>query len=207
LSGYVIDTNRGEIKVSQLSSKSLKSMPEFHEIILVKYPDRTVTKRFFETIKTLKDILTDDEDYRTKYFESLIFNSVSSKTEKVWPGKIDPELNELQNKAALEAISTDFIYLIEGPPGTGKSHLLKSIIQSLILLKEKVLFCSSTNLSTDEMAKKFACGYKALRIGQKYKIDKDVHPITEETLILKKKRMLRTRKRKNSIKIFRTRMI
>ncbi|WP_302080570.1 DEAD/DEAH box helicase [Salinibaculum rarum] len=62
-----------------------------------------------------------------------------------------PELNESQRNAAYQALCTDDITLIHGPPGTGKTRTLVAVIREFVERGNKVLACAHSNQATDNL--------------------------------------------------------
>jgi DNA replication protein DnaC len=59
-------------------------------------------------------------------------------------------LNIQQQQAFLKAIDCSPVTLIKGPPGTGKTHVISSIIKYIVKeLKEKVIVTSQTHVAID----------------------------------------------------------
>ncbi|QBQ07821.1 hypothetical protein SGLAD_v1c06220 [Spiroplasma gladiatoris] len=65
------------------------------------------------------------------------------------------ELNNSQKQAFLKAIDGSPITLIKGPPGTGKTHVINSIVQYITKeLKQKVIISSQTHVAIDNVLDK-----------------------------------------------------
>jgi superfamily I DNA and/or RNA helicase len=61
----------------------------------------------------------------------------------------EEKLNEYQERALRLALGSDVTYLW-GPPGTGKTQTIASIIEGLIFQNKSVLLIAHTNIATDE---------------------------------------------------------
>lgn len=68
------------------------------------------------------------------------------------------ELNESQNKAISACLSglncnhNSAVKLIWGPPGTGKTRTLGTLLYALLKMKYRVLVCAPTNVAIKEVA-------------------------------------------------------
>ena len=88
--------------------------------------------------------------------------------------KLGAELNQLQENAVFSAITNDITF-IWGPPGTGKTTVIGTIIKNLYKNKRSVLVVSHTNIAVDGAIEKVvSCGKDegtnpVLRIGQSQK--------------------------------------
>lgn len=69
-------------------------------------------------------------------------------TRFVDPGKFD-QLNPAQQKAVCQALGSDQTY-IWGPPGTGKTAVLTSVIEGCLAQGRSVLFVAPTNVAVDQ---------------------------------------------------------
>ncbi|MGP1413958.1 MAG: AAA domain-containing protein [Bacillales bacterium] len=69
-------------------------------------------------------------------------------------------LNESQRKAFLMSIDGSPVSLIKGPPGTGKTHVINSIVQYITKeLGEKVIISSQTHIAIDNVLDKLVENY------------------------------------------------
>ena len=64
-------------------------------------------------------------------------------------------LNEEQRRCVMECVSKHKdIFMIHGPPGTGKTTTLIELISELNRSKKRVLVCSMSNTSIDNILQK-----------------------------------------------------
>ncbi|KAH9816791.1 P-loop containing nucleoside triphosphate hydrolase protein [Melampsora americana] len=63
-------------------------------------------------------------------------------------------LNESQQRAVRHALSPAPITLVFGPPGTGKTHTLVSIISALYARGDRILIAAASNLAIDNIAER-----------------------------------------------------
>ena len=125
--------------------------------------------------KSLKDIFDHDEFVIGLYpiFNALPYDreldcieSVQHKPEKYGPiagnsgvsftpaRGLDtkfPQLNDSQRHAAYYGLCADDIMLIHGPPGTGKTRTLVTLIKELVERGNRVLACAHSNQATDNL--------------------------------------------------------
>ena len=77
-----------------------------------------------------------------------------------------PHLNETQVKALNGSIRSENISIIHGPPGTGKTTTLVSVIKGLLNSEKRVLVCAPSNNAVDLLAQQLdMVGISVLRIG------------------------------------------
>lgn len=103
-----------------------------------------------QRLEDLKEIGIDEDLPFAKFFfeETDIINKVSHKPV---PLRYFERLDRSQKKAFLSALDNDFS-LIWGPPGTGKSFTLASIIYTLYQLGEdRTVVCCLSNVAVDQL--------------------------------------------------------
>ncbi len=97
------------------------------------------------------------------------------------------KLNPQQAEALQAAICAKSYSIVHGPPGSGKTKLIKAIVKAHLLLDKRVLICAGTNRALDEAMKPLTKGVlqdRLLRIGNLASVtDKDVRSIALQYLI------------------------
>ena len=84
-------------------------------------------------------------------------------------------LNQSQIEAVNAIVANDYLKIIHGPPGTGKTTTLIEAIIQLIQKGEKVLVSAPSNTAVDNIAKGLLkYNVKILRIGNTTKVDEDI---------------------------------
>ncbi len=109
-----------------------------------------------------------------------------SRLKRVLLGQVEPQfsnvvvkefkqdLNPSQKEAVRKALSAKDVFLIHGPPGTGKTTVCAEIIFHLHK-KEKILVCADSNTAIDNIIDKLdSLGVKCLRIGHPARVDTKV---------------------------------
>ncbi|HLP14170.1 MAG TPA: AAA domain-containing protein [Flavobacteriales bacterium] len=99
-------------------------------------------------------------------------------TEKEIPFPKNPvslaNLNPIQNKSLNLVGETANVFLLHGPPGTGKSTTLAATIVELLKTEKQILFTAPSNTAVDVMTEKLMeAGVRVLRIGNPVKISKN----------------------------------
>lgn len=75
-------------------------------------------------------------------------------------------LDESQRAAVVRSLAAQDLFLIHGPPGTGKTTALVEVIQQLVQMKEKVLATADSNVAVDNLVERLAeRGVKVVRVG------------------------------------------
>ncbi len=117
---------------------------------------------FKRMIKTLENLKNSEFDYE------IILGKKEPKICEI--NKTSANLNESQNIALKKAINSD-MFLIHGPPGTGKTTTLAEIIKKHI--GKKILVCADSNVAVDNLLEKLQ-EYNVLRIGHPVKIESNL---------------------------------
>ena len=91
-------------------------------------------------------------------------------------------LNTQQKDAISRTLGADCFHLIIGPPGTGKTYVIKEIINQLLSKDQKILVTASTNNAVDNILEKFkdSSPETILRIGSSKEINPQCHKFTLE---------------------------
>ncbi|RKO97084.1 P-loop containing nucleoside triphosphate hydrolase protein [Caulochytrium protostelioides] len=63
----------------------------------------------------------------------------------------DPGLNGFQQTAVARALAAEHLFLIHGPPGTGKTATCTELIRQLVQRGQRVLVCGPSNISVDNV--------------------------------------------------------
>ncbi len=109
----------------------------------------------------------------------------------------EEELNEEQKRAVEYAVGVQDVYLIWGPPGTGKTTIVPEIVRNYIRLHKdsnpKILVCSYTNRAVDNVVKKLfdnnRCKNIIVRFGYSTLTDEYKDALFDEQLKKKRKKI------------------
>ena len=95
-----------------------------------------------------------------------------------------PILNEFQEKAIEKALNAEKVFLIHGPPGTGKTTTLVELIKRCVGKGEKVLATADSNIAVDNLVERLVKeGLRVIRIGNPVRVLKTIQQHTLDHLI------------------------
>ncbi|WP_353686371.1 AAA domain-containing protein [Thermodesulfovibrio sp. 3462-1] len=118
------------------------------------YPDSYYTKNLCSDLKKIKNKIKSDRqmekkicqlwDYKTKTF---------NRNNQYRYAFLENELTRSQQEA-YNTIINNFLSLIEGPPGTGKTQLIVTFAADMMLANKKVVITSTNNKAVDNVYQK-----------------------------------------------------
>jgi hypothetical protein len=96
-----------------------------------------------------------------------------------------PSLNDEQQNAVAGAISCPDLYLVKGPPGTGKTTVIAEMCYQLARRGKRTLIASQTNLAVDNALQRLVhdTSIRALRLGREGGIEEEGLPFIESRVI------------------------
>ncbi len=90
-------------------------------------------------------------------------------------------LNTSQKSAVAKALAAPDVFLIHGPPGTGKTTTLVELIRQAVRLGGQVLVTAPSNLAVDHLALGlYRAGVEVVRLGHPVRVMEELLPATLE---------------------------
>lgn len=130
------------------------------------------------TFKRMNAALTRFEEGKTEYPEEVILGKgkdlLKVREEEIKP--FNGNLNEYQIEAVRRALGSEPLFLIHGPPGTGKTTTLVEVIEQLVKnKKEQVLATADSNTAVDNLMERLIKrGIDVVRIGHPARVSKEL---------------------------------
>lgn len=170
--------------------RDLSQQYEKEKFHLDHYESQSQTVFNFTNIGVLLD---DNEKSGSNRLRQIIIDKVPAKYGKSLPKmvmdkgeKILLQMNLVQRKAVLKALTCENFMLIKGLPGTGKTQTLVGLIQLLRILKKSILITSHTNSAVDNILLRLKeRGIKFLRLGSTARIHPSLLDFSEASLVEK----------------------
>jgi len=130
------------------------------------------------TFKRMKQTLELFEEGKSEFPEEVILGKkdapIEVKEEEIKP--FNGNLNEYQLTAVRRALGSFPLFLIHGPPGTGKTTTLVEVIEQLVKVKKvKVLATADSNTAVDNLMERLIKReIKVVRIGHPARVSKEL---------------------------------
>ncbi|HID79359.1 MAG TPA: IGHMBP2 family helicase [Aquificales bacterium] len=130
------------------------------------------------TFKRMKQALELFEEGKSEFPEEVILGKkdapIEVKEEEIKP--FNGNLNEYQLTAVRRALGSFPLFLIHGPPGTGKTTTLVEVIEQLVKVKKvKVLATADSNTAVDNLMERLIKReIKVVRIGHPARVSKEL---------------------------------
>ena len=97
------------------------------------------------------------------------------------PSPLDCRLNAAQQAALEAALRAERVALIHGPPGTGKTHVIGSLLAQLVARGERPWALAESNAATDHLAVTASQrGLDVVRLGHRGRIGARAQPLSVE---------------------------
>lgn len=91
----------------------------------------------------------------------------------------NPTLNDAQQRAVREALASEDVHLIHGPPGTGKTTTAIEVLLHCVDREESVLATAASNTAVDNVVARLAeRGVDVVRLGHPARVDPLLHAHT-----------------------------
>ncbi len=157
--GDVVLISKGDPLKSDLLGDVIRMGNKFIDVSFEKIPPRWALKNVridlytnditFKRMKeALKQILKKDN----KIIDIILGIKKPNKIKKLEDLKFfDKSLNEVQKQAVKLAVSSEDLFLVHGPPGTGKTRTLTEIILQEAEKGKKILVCADSNIAVDNI--------------------------------------------------------
>jgi ATP-dependent RNA/DNA helicase IGHMBP2 len=96
----------------------------------------------------------------------------------------DAALEDAQRLAVGEALAARDLFLIHGPPGTGKTRTLVEVIRQAVARGEKILVTAASHTAVDNLAERLAAaGLPLVRLGHPARVSPAIEARTLDALV------------------------
>ena len=130
------------------------------------------------TFRRMLEALSHLRSAKTMFPVSALLGMKAAKIKKDRVNKIkffNKKLNDSQKAAVAGALSTRPIFLIHGPPGTGKTTTCVEIIKQFVARGARVLVTSDSNTAVDNLVERLAGKVSLVRVGHPARVSKKIY--------------------------------
>ncbi len=111
------------------------------------YVDNVTYQRMLDALFLLPGLTHEQEPL----LDILLGSAPEESSDSPSPEPLNPELNQAQREAVRRARDADNLFLIHGPPGTGKTVTLSELIAQSVQEGESVLATAASNVAVDNL--------------------------------------------------------
>jgi len=168
-SATVYEKTRASITVAFNSTPPewLEKGPHYQ---LHKSVNRVTYRRMLEAM----DAVLETTNTRLAHFRDISLQTRRAQAQDIHRESVrwfDDGLNASQKESVFAALEAKDLFLVHGPPGTGKTTALIEIIRQSVLNGESVFVAAPSNTACDNVLERLvACGMNALRLGHPARI-------------------------------------
>ncbi|MFO7968421.1 MAG: IGHMBP2 family helicase [Archaeoglobaceae archaeon] len=149
------------------------------------YVNDITFQRMLEAMKILESV-----EGKKKRLRDIILGD--GEPEFLEPSRLDllnKELNSSQREAVEDSIAAQDLFLIHGPPGTGKTTALIEVIEQHLRQGNKVLATADSNIAVDNMVEFLSSiGRKVVRVGHPARVTESLREHNLEYLAGKREK-------------------
>jgi len=142
------------------------------------YFDETSYKTMFHGLTTALQA----KNNRLAHLRDVLCGNVPAGIRDLFPVRF-PWLNSSQESAVNNVLRSKDVYIVHGPPGTGKTTTLVEAIYETLHRENQVLVCAQSNIAVDWISEKLVDrGVPVLRIGNPTRVNDKMLSFTYERL-------------------------
>ncbi len=135
--------------------------------------DLLFDERTFQEMKKALELVAKASNNRLADLRDVLLGKIKASSQQLPPITIE-HLNESQNKAINNIVSAEDVWLVHGPPGTGKTTTLIEAITIVAKQEGQVLVCAPSNAAVDLLTERLSEKLNVVRLGNISRVDDKV---------------------------------
>lgn len=149
----------------------------------------------FQRMLDALDELEETDEHQEKLKRILLDQEDPLFTDQPEPKYSSSELDESQKEAVKRSLEADNLFLVHGPPGTGKTTTLIEIIERHVEKGDKVLATADSNVAVDNMVDfLIEKGRKTVRVGHPARVTELLREHTLDYIVQGKEKYKKAQK-------------
>lgn len=165
-SGVISFVRKDKIRIIFGSDEILRDHELLNHSIHI---EQTYDERSYKVMRHAIQTLVKCSDENIKYIKRGIDQKkelAETFTDRYIPDLSQMSLNESQQEALRKSISAQYLSIIHGPPGTGKTTTLVQLVKLLLKYEKRILVCAPSNNATDLLAQRISeLNIEVVRVG------------------------------------------
>ncbi|MDW8288051.1 MAG: AAA domain-containing protein, partial [Flammeovirgaceae bacterium] len=179
LKGVVAFLSKELMKV-HLSCEELPDWLDEHPLGVDILPDDTTFSEMKNAIETLQKA----RENRLAVLRDVLIGKKSPEKTEEQVFYENPLLNSSQNDAIAGALMAKDVFIIHGPPGTGKTTTLIALIERLLAHERQLLVAAPSNTAVDVLTERLAQkSVQVVRLGHPARVDETLQRYTIDFLL------------------------
>jgi ATP-dependent RNA/DNA helicase IGHMBP2 len=189
--GEVVDVCAGEERVRAIIARRRTTALELafdeppppfvqdEQLDLIVAPNDVTYRRAKSAIAAVRGMEKGAERRR----RDILLGTEPPRTSNVTLGPLQRTLNPEQTEALKHTLEAEDVFLVHGPPGTGKSTVLGEIAYQAVRDRKRLVACAASNAAVDHLVSIcIARGLKTVRVGHPARVAEHLHPYVLDVL-------------------------
>ncbi len=137
--------------------------------------EKTFSDTTYKAMHYAIDTFENSEDKIIGKYKNILFDKIESNKNTPHNLEISSSLNPSQKNSVQNLLNSNDLFLIHGPPGTGKTTVIIESVKNLVSRGETILLTASSNLAVDLLTEKtIDLNINVLRLGNPVRVSENI---------------------------------